>query len=58
MLVEFKERADEHSTNFNKQIENIENKQSELKNIIIKITKNAAEWISSRLDKTEETIVI
>lgn len=58
MLVEFKERTDEHSTNFNKQIENIENKQSELKNIIIKITKNAAEWISSRLDKTEETIVI
>ena len=58
MLVEFKERADEHITNFNKQIENIENKQSELKNIIIKITKNAAEWISSRLDKTEETIVI
>lgn len=31
MLVEFKERTDEHSTNFNKQMKNIENKQSELK---------------------------
>ena len=39
MLVEFRERIDEHSTNFNKQIENIEKKQSELKNIITKNTK-------------------
>ena len=58
MLVEFRERIDEHSTNFNKQIENIEKKQSELKNIITKITKKTAEWINSRLDKTEESIVI
>lgn len=53
MLSEFRKRLDELSDNFfNKETENIENNQSELKNIITKM-KNTLETINIRLDDAE-----
>ena len=47
---------DKHSENFNKELENTEKNQIELKNIITEIKKNILESIGSRLDDTEEQI--
>ena len=46
MLVDLGERTDKHK-NFNKELENIKRKQSELKNTITEM-KNAQEGINSR----------
>ena len=47
-------RIDEHSENFNKELENIKN-HSELKNTITEM-ENTLEGIKSRLGDTEEHI--
>ena len=39
MLIELGRRMDEHSENFNKELENIKNNQSGLKNIITEMKK-------------------
>ena len=48
-------RMDEHSEDFNKEVENIKKNQAELKNTITEM-KNALEGINSRLDDTEEWV--
>ena len=51
-------RMDEHTENFNKEIENIRKYQTqvtELKNIITKL-KNTLEFFNSGLDEAEERI--
>ena len=40
MLTELGKRTDEHSENFNKELENIKKKQSEMKNTITEIKIN------------------
>ena len=52
MLTELKRRIDEHSENFNKELENIKKNQAELKNTIME-NKNSLEGINSRVDDTE-----
>ena len=39
MLTELKKRIDEHSENFNKELENIRKTQSEMKNSIVQSGK-------------------
>ena len=46
---------EEHSENFNKELENIRKNQPELKNTLIEV-KNTLEGINNRLDNTEEQI--
>ena len=55
MLTELERRLDEHSDNFNKELENIKKNQSELRNKIIEM-KSALEGINSRVGDTEEHI--
>ena len=56
MLTELqRRRMDEHSKNFNKEAENIEESQTKWKKIITEI-KNALGGTSSRLHDTEEWI--
>ena len=40
MLTELGKRTDEHNENFNKELENIKKKQSEMKNTITEIKIN------------------
>ena len=55
ILTELGKRIDEHSENFNKELENILRNQSELNNFIIEM-KNTQGGISNRLGDTEECI--
>ena len=55
MVAKLRKRIEEHSDNFNKDLEYIRKNQSELKNIITE-TKNTLEGINSRLGDTEECI--
>ena len=53
MLTKLGRRMEEHSENFNKELENIRKNQSELKNTIL---ENTIEEINSRLVDTVEHI--
>ena len=55
MLTELWRRVDEHSENFNKELENRKKNPSELRNTITEV-KNTLEGINSRLDDTEGQI--
>ena len=55
MLTRLRRRIDEHSENFNKELENIKKTQSERKKSITKI-KNTLEGMNSTLSNTEECI--
>ena len=55
MLTEFEKRVDEHSKNFNKELEHIKKNQSEMKNTIIEM-KSILKGINRRLGDTEECI--
>lgn len=48
MITELGKRKNEHSNNFNKEVENTKKNQSKLKNAIIEI-ENMLERINSRL---------
>lgn len=49
-------QIDEHRQNFNKDLENIKQSQSEVKNTIIEV-KNSPKGINSRVDEAEEQIM-
>ena len=55
MLTELGKRTNEHSENFNKELECIRKTQSEMKNSIAAI-KNTRKELNSRLSDTEEHI--
>ena len=56
MLTKFRKRMGEVSGNFNKEIENTNKNQVELKNTITEIKKNIPKGINSRLEGAEEQI--
>ena len=55
MLNKFRRGMNGHSYKINKELENVKNIQTELKNTITK-TKHTVEEINSRLDDTEKWI--
>ena len=55
MFTEPGERIEEHSGNFNKELENIKKNQLEQKNVLTEM-KNTLEGINSRLGDTQEWI--
>ena len=55
MLTKLRKRREEHSENFNKELENIKKKESEQKNKMTEM-KNTLEGIDSRFDNTEEWV--
>ena len=55
MFTEPGERIEEHSGNFNKELENIKKNQLEQKNVLTEM-KNTLEGINSRLEDAEEWI--
>ena len=55
MPTDLGRRIDEHSENFSKELESIENNQPELKSTIMEMT-NSLKGSNSRVDDTEEWI--